>query len=205
MPYEPFHERFPEIAEKETRTIIALNDPDLPEGQYGLVEAYCNEPDCDCRRVFFNVFDWQRGRLLAVIAYGWEDRDYYVEWFGDDDPKIISELQGPTLNVGSPQSKLAPVLLERVKFVLQDKKYVARLKRHYRMFKQTVDDGLQDEGYVARLKRRFRMFKETRDSGRSERAYPARKVGRNDPCPCGSGRKYKRCCGKKTRRRKRRR
>ncbi len=22
------------------------------------------------------------------------------------------------------------------------------------------------------------------------------KVGRNDPCPCGSGRKYKHCCGK---------
>lgn len=21
------------------------------------------------------------------------------------------------------------------------------------------------------------------------------KVGRNDPCPCGSGRKYKKCCG----------
>lgn len=24
----------------------------------------------------------------------------------------------------------------------------------------------------------------------------AKKVGRNDPCPCGSGRKYKRCCGR---------
>jgi preprotein translocase subunit SecA len=23
-----------------------------------------------------------------------------------------------------------------------------------------------------------------------------RKVGRNDPCPCGSGRKYKKCCGR---------
>jgi hypothetical protein len=23
----------------------------------------------------------------------------------------------------------------------------------------------------------------------------ALKVGRNDPCPCGSGKKYKRCCG----------
>ncbi|ENW2938446.1 YecA family protein, partial [Neisseria gonorrhoeae] len=22
------------------------------------------------------------------------------------------------------------------------------------------------------------------------------KTGRNDPCPCGSGRKYKACCGK---------
>jgi len=25
---------------------------------------------------------------------------------------------------------------------------------------------------------------------------PAHKPGRNDPCPCGSGKKYKRCCGK---------
>ena len=24
------------------------------------------------------------------------------------------------------------------------------------------------------------------------------KVGRNDPCPCGSGKKYKKCCGKKS-------
>jgi preprotein translocase subunit SecA len=32
------------------------------------------------------------------------------------------------------------------------------------------------------------------------RPMPARrdgqKVGRNDPCPCGSGRKYKKCCGR---------
>jgi preprotein translocase subunit SecA len=24
------------------------------------------------------------------------------------------------------------------------------------------------------------------------------KVGRNDPCPCGSGKKFKKCCGKTT-------
>jgi preprotein translocase subunit SecA len=31
------------------------------------------------------------------------------------------------------------------------------------------------------------------------RAKPVRagpKVGRNDPCPCGSGKKYKQCCGR---------
>jgi uncharacterized protein YecA (UPF0149 family) len=22
------------------------------------------------------------------------------------------------------------------------------------------------------------------------------RVGRNDPCPCGSGKKYKKCCGR---------
>ena len=26
-------------------------------------------------------------------------------------------------------------------------------------------------------------------------AAPRAKVGRNDPCPCGSGKKYKKCCG----------
>jgi uncharacterized protein YecA (UPF0149 family) len=25
---------------------------------------------------------------------------------------------------------------------------------------------------------------------------PQQKVGRNDPCPCGSRKKYKKCCGK---------
>lgn len=25
---------------------------------------------------------------------------------------------------------------------------------------------------------------------------PGAKIGRNDPCPCGSGRKYKKCCAK---------
>ena len=28
------------------------------------------------------------------------------------------------------------------------------------------------------------------------RASGGRKTGRNDPCPCGSGRKFKKCCGK---------
>jgi uncharacterized protein YecA (UPF0149 family) len=26
--------------------------------------------------------------------------------------------------------------------------------------------------------------------------HTGKKVGRNEPCPCGSGKKYKKCCGK---------
>jgi uncharacterized protein YecA (UPF0149 family) len=29
-----------------------------------------------------------------------------------------------------------------------------------------------------------------------ERATSAGKVGRNEPCPCGSGKKHKKCCGR---------
>jgi preprotein translocase subunit SecA len=30
----------------------------------------------------------------------------------------------------------------------------------------------------------------------SDSAHPSKKVGRNEPCPCGGGKKYKKCCGK---------
>ena len=140
MMYVPFYEYFPEIAEKETRAIIVFDDPKLPVGDYGLVESYCNEPGCDCRRVFLNVASSKANQIVAVIAYGWENEKYYAEWMGDNDPKIIKELKGPSLNLSSPQSKLAPVLLEKVKeVVLKDKNYVERLKRHYKMFKEAVE------------------------------------------------------------------
>ena len=29
-----------------------------------------------------------------------------------------------------------------------------------------------------------------------ETPLPSRPPGRNEPCPCGSGKKYKKCCGK---------
>ena len=39
----------------------------------------------------------------------------------------------------------------------------------------------------------------TNDGKEGVKATPkkaTKKVGRNDPCPCGSGKKYKQCCGK---------
>jgi preprotein translocase subunit SecA len=35
-----------------------------------------------------------------------------------------------------------------------------------------------------------------KDYNRSKTVVNESKVGRNDPCPCGSGKKYKKCCGK---------
>jgi len=32
--------------------------------------------------------------------------------------------------------------------------------------------------------------------GSSQPIEKPKKIGRNDPCPCGSGKKYKKCCGK---------
>lgn len=37
------------------------------------------------------------------------------------------------------------------------------------------------------------LYKEQRESGTIRKE---KKIGRNDPCPCGSGKKYKKCCGR---------
>ena len=41
--------------------------------------------------------------------------------------------------------------------------------------------------------KRKELYKEQKNSGTIRKE---KKVGRNDPCPCGSGKKYKKCCGK---------
>ena len=41
--------------------------------------------------------------------------------------------------------------------------------------------------------RRKELYKEEKMSGT---VIKGEKVGRNDPCPCGSGKKYKKCCGR---------
>ena len=42
--------------------------------------------------------------------------------------------------------------------------------------------------------KRKELYKKQKNSGTIHNEN--RKVGRNDPCPCGSGKKYKKCCGK---------
>lgn len=41
--------------------------------------------------------------------------------------------------------------------------------------------------------KRRTLFLEQKKSGT---VHVGKKVGRNDPCPCGSGKKYKYCCGR---------
>ena len=48
-----------------------------------------------------------------------------------------------------------------------------------------------DEIFDAATKRK--LYLEQKNSGT---VVVGKKVGRNDPCPCGSGKKYKFCCGK---------
>jgi uncharacterized protein YchJ len=170
MPYAPFHDLFPEVAKRETRNVTVLdkNAWGLPCADYGLAELYCDDPKCDCRRVMLCVFSSLTQKPAAYIAFGWESSEYYATWMNDDDPEILAALKGPELNVGSPQSKHAPAILKLLaETVFNDHYYVQRLQTHYWMFRQKITEN-KENAHV--------------------------KIGRNDPCPCGSGKKYKKCC-----------
>jgi preprotein translocase subunit SecA len=79
----------------------------------------------------------------------------------------------------------------------------------YKMFQEMMDAARQEiismiykvqvikegEEELLQKKRNVTYGEPTRVS-RSSAVRKIEKVGRNDPCPCGSGKKYKKCCGK---------
>lgn len=139
MPMTPFMERFPEVGARETRSVAVTARQDLPDGEYGFVEFYCDEPGCDCRRVIIDVLRPETGwsKIWATIGYGWESLDFYRKWGGAGSDPI--EMKGPYLDPLNPQTKYSAALLNLFRFLVQSPDYVERLQRHYRMFRASVD------------------------------------------------------------------
>ena len=55
-----------------------------------------------------------------------------------------------------------------------------------------------EEESISRKRRRAMQFSHGDSVERPETfRREGKKIGRNDPCPCGSGKKYKKCCGAK--------
>lgn len=150
-------------------------------GQDYLIEDhYCPTPDCDCREVHFEF--WKRtsipdartkaGRRIKVIQFLMATCNFSGE-------------------------------VREVRFTEAD----ATTTREILTAWQRQCAGLRDE-----LQRRYQQVKAigersfpptptvTSPAVSSRPHEPARNVtprtGRNDPCPCGSGRKFKRCCAR---------
>lgn len=64
-------------------------------------------------------------------------------------------------------------------------------RREYDKIQYTYEEDDDDDEYVEKEENTLDNV-----SHRSFTVVNKRKVGRNEPCPCGSGKKYKHCCGK---------
>lgn len=217
MPFVALQYLLPEIAKSETRVLTVRPGANIPltPGEYWFCEMFCDEKDCDCRRAFFTVFSLASEKTEALIAWGWETASFYKHWIGCDNPKMILDLQGPILDLASPISRNAKVLLEFfAKVLLADTVYVERVKKHYAQFRAIIDssktpksvrpisgvavagnwmsgDGVRESSVAtsARSDRHGAGLTRTRQQSETQQH-----VGRNDSCPCGSGKKFKKCC-----------
>ncbi len=124
----PFHNYFPDLAEAECRVATVLNRRDLPDDEYGLLESYCDDPACDCRRVMLNVVSRKQNKILATVSFGFDPND---------------SMCGPFLDSLNRQSKHAPALLKLLESVLDDGAYVARLEWHYSLVKNAAKKARQ--------------------------------------------------------------
>ena len=77
----------------------------------------------------------------------------------------------------------APSLSDRAKQFNAPSKVMDASTTSFSGFKQASPENTSDSGSVDMVKQKIKNEE-------------GEKVGRNDPCPCGSGKKFKKCCGK---------
>ncbi len=134
MGMKPFFALFDDLAFQEMRVAHLHGYPNLPDGEYGFLELYCDDPQCDCQRVMINVVsNTVEPMTLAVINYGWHEPTFYAQWAKN--PKLGAKMSGAALDPLNQQSQYAEALLHLFEQVIQDRAYVERLQRHYLMFK----------------------------------------------------------------------
>jgi len=138
--FVPLWELAPELAEKETRKVCLLQDTfSLPKGIYFLMESYCSDKDCDCRKVMINVVFAETSKILGTIGFGWESEKFYTKWMGDEE--LGRQMAGVYEEVGNIKNILSDYggkCLKLVKNSLNDPYYVNLIKRHYKSFKESI-------------------------------------------------------------------
>ncbi len=146
-----------------------------------LLKIANNNYDAQCEIFGEQMPELERVIMLRVVDTLWMDhldemeqikREIGLRAYGQHDPVVEYR------NVGSElyEALLDSIKRDTVKYILNAK---PRIKIEREQVAKPIDTG--SDGSLKNTGRRVDKNK---------------KVGRNDPCPCGSGKKYKHCCGK---------
>src|ERR1700690_2865869 len=176
-----YHERMIMLSVLDSQWKDHLRDMDHLKEGIGLRGYGQHDPLVEYRRESFNMFE-------AMMQRFQEDTTRYLY--------LMQILERPAAPAAGPAHGTAPPqdLLPRSSAIDGD----GNGKRPPHAVATSVDDL---EEAFQRKKRR--ELEQARMAGAGERqavqqvVRNASKVGRNDPCTCGSGKKYKKCCGAK--------
>lgn len=159
------------------------------DGQRWVVDdQYCVRPGCACAETVLSFFclsdagrpSPKRRRCLIALFYDYRAGTFKVEQVRRGSPP-------PDLLVPALRAAHSGLTVNLARRHGQLKQISRRLWPKSGLRSEEVSSFLPADGPVAN---------ESRPSASAISSPPRAKVGRNDPCPCGSGKKYKKCCGR---------
>ena len=112
------------------------------------------------------------GQQDPVAAYAKEGFDMFDAMIGEITAETVSYCYSVTLETNAERHAVAEISGERKDEYIDDR--------------SDLQGAPQEENMIPERENKPVTYKRERP-----------KVGRNDPCPCGSGKKYKNCCMKK--------
>jgi len=134
--------------------------------------------------------DLMRARYAA---YATGNIDFVIQ---SHDPATVGEVDRKNTEAWSKNSKwLGLEILETEKGTAGDDEGTVEFLARYKVGNVTVPH--RERASFRKIEGKWYFV-----DGKEINAPPARhegpRIGRNDPCPCGSGKKYKKCCGANT-------
>ena len=155
----------------------------IDSDQWCAIDDYCVNPECDCHQVVLQFIKREEKRTLTRATKNPPPAIFY-----DYRDKTFEPAQVPEEHIPSLQALLSGLKGQKREFDGELKKRHERLKALFKraLSKSEVETGLS----LDLLDSEPELFDHTEPA-----LSFTPKPGRNDPCPCGSMKKYKKCCG----------
>ena len=142
---------------------------ELDDIKYLLDDQYCLSSTCSCTHAALTFLAMKNGQALdknnsLAIMFDYKTNSYNVENRG---PK----------NIAMPKELVKEILRKHLEKIFKERH--KKLRFLYDNFKKKKQKPLKQSFNKPML---------------STKTNEQKKIGRNKPCPCGSGKKYKKCC-----------
>ena len=188
LDYEGIFEKLKHLAvmayrDHEEKTVGFYNDI---ASQYD--ENFLREEPFTSNNVMRNI---EKDILLRVVDNKWIDHLHNIDMLRDGIGLRAYGQKDPLIEY----KKEAYDLFNNMMYEIQSEtvKYLFRTR-----FGVQIVDKREDNVIRTQLSQAAETFQPESEEDEAEPQTPykaAEKIGRNDPCPCGSGKKYKNCCG----------
>ena len=157
---------------------------DLPQAEriMGIIMARYNE--------IIRALDDEPGAFEPILYEAPDGRMLAADWAEGfmDAFGMAVDAWDPLFADENTRSLMGPIMAQ-----LHDKEGKPFIEGSLEEMQEVREEAAQALPYV--IKEIYDFWKARRESANLTTRRTEKKIGRNEPCPCGSGRKYKHCCG----------